>query len=139
VYTVAQVRQLPAAWEGRTVLVRGLVAPCPWWGRAEQALHCAGRLLVLLPGPTEAPAAPLPLIALRSRPLMGFLHDVPLLGRLLPRMPDPPRVVRSIYRLRLLAAPAAACAAHHSCLEAQWLDAPSAGPLETSLLDAAVQ
>ena len=126
VYTVAQVRQRmathPAAWEGKTVIVRGLAEPCPWWDRTEVAWHCAGRLLVLAPGPADAPALPLPLVRAPTEQPAGFLRDLPVLGRLLPRPSSLPMFAPARFRVRLLGKPVSACGEHGPCYEAQWLE-----------------
>src|SRR5690349_1132059 len=44
----ASVEHAPAHWLGRTVVVRALAEPCPWWGEMARLQHCAGQPLALL-------------------------------------------------------------------------------------------
>jgi hypothetical protein len=125
VYGVAAVQTLldraPARWLGQELVVRGLVAPCPWWGAAARIEHCAGRPLVLIGAPGEAPAAPLPLVRPAPQPLLSLAWSLPILGALLPRPPVPlvvAPVPLQVLRVRLLALPRDSCGGHRPCYAA---------------------
>jgi hypothetical protein len=124
VYTVAALRQRlaaqPAAWVGRTVLVRAIAEPCPWWGAAEHLRRCAARPLVLVAAATEQVAAPLPLVRPAPPPLLTRVRSLPLLGALLPQPPELPLFTLARFRVRLLAPPAGAGT---DCYAALLLDA----------------
>jgi hypothetical protein len=124
VYAVATLRQRlatqPAAWVGRTVLVRASAEPCPWWGAAERLRRCAARPLVLVAAATDHVAAPLPLFRPAPQPLLTRVRSLPVLGTLLPQPPGLPLFTPARFRVRLLAPPAGAGAA---CYGALLLDA----------------
>jgi hypothetical protein len=94
----------PAAGVGRTALVRAVAEPCPWWSRRAQLQDCAGKALVLISGPAQAPAAPLPLVRPSPAPLASLLRTAPLLGDLLSRVlipePVPSWGVEATYAVR---------------------------------------
>jgi hypothetical protein len=113
----------PQAWMDRTVVVRAIAEPCPWWGAAERRRRCAGRPLVLAGVPTDAPAAPLPLVRPAPQPLLTKLRRLPVLGALLPQPPGLPLFTLARFRVRLLASPACSGA---SCYEALLATAPAA-------------
>jgi hypothetical protein len=113
VYSLAVLRALleraPVHWLGRTVVVRALAAPCPWWGAAARLQHCAGQPLVLVGTATDAPTGPLPLACPAPSPLWTVLRRLPWLGDMLPQptlVVDP--LVPARYRVRLLVLPAGA-------------------------------
>jgi hypothetical protein len=123
-FTVADLRSRlaarPAAWVGRTVVVRAIAEPCPWWGAAARLLRCDVRALVLVGTPAEAPADPLPLVQPAPMGIVSVVRGLPILGALLHRPPAVPLFTRARFRVRLLALPAGSGA---SCYEALLLDA----------------
>jgi hypothetical protein len=118
----------PGAWVGRTVVLRAIALPCPWWGATARLQRCGGRPLVLVATPTDAPNAPLPLVRPAPQPLLSFLSGLPVFGDLLPRSPAVPVGAPARFRVRLVALPAGACAGHLPCYEALWLDATPDSP-----------
>jgi hypothetical protein len=131
IHSVAQVQaglaDHPQAWLQRTVPVRAIAEPCPWWGAAERLRRCAGRPLVLAGTSTDAPADPLPLIRPAPQPLLTRVRRLPVLGTLLPQAPGIPLFTLARFRIRLLASPAGSGA---GCYEALLLDAAPAALLE---------
>jgi hypothetical protein len=119
-YTVADLRSrlaaLPAAWVGRTVVVRAIAEPCPWWGAAASLLQCDGRSLVLV----GTPADPLPLVRPAPQGILSVVRGPPIPGALLPRPPAVPLFWRARFRVHLFALPT--CSGT-SCYEALLLDA----------------
>jgi hypothetical protein len=128
VYDVAIVREYLAndapRWEGRMILIRGMVVPCmPIVSEGDEP--CAA----LAPGPGQQPAPgrrlpaidPLPLVHVGSPPLVALLRRLPILGGLSPA----PQVLRwgaiAIYRVRLHAIPTSICGAG-VCYEGLLLD-----------------
>src|SRR5262249_46747214 len=127
VYTLAALRALeegtPARWAGRTVVVRALAEPCPWWGATARLQHCAGQSLVLIGTATDAPTAPLPLVRPVPSPLWAVLSRLPWLGDRLPRPKPVDPFVPARFKVRLLALPSCAGA---GCDEALLDAAPDA-------------
>jgi hypothetical protein len=124
VYSLAALHALmeraPAHWLGRTVVIRALAAPCPWWGATARLQHCAGQSLVLFGTATDAPSEPLPLLRPAPAPLWVILRRLPWLGDLLPQPAPVDPLVPARYRVRLLVPPACAGA---GCFEAALLAA----------------
>jgi hypothetical protein len=131
VYSVAQLRghleMQPAAWDGRTVRVRGMAEPCPWWAYSGQVRHCAGRVLVLAPPPGDAGAAPLPLVRAAAVPTFTFLGRIPLLGQLVRQSAAMPLLTTAIFHVRLVETPAAVCIGQRPCFDALLLDVAPSG------------
>ena len=99
----------PGHWLGRTIRVRAVAEPCPWWDRFERAQHCAGLQVVLIDADGAAPAAPLPLEPPATHPLVTTLRRLPLLGRLLPRPDVITLYATARFRVRLEPLPPGAC------------------------------
>jgi hypothetical protein len=127
VYPVAAVvvglQRAPHAWAGRTILIRGMVAPCI----AVPNVPCASLVAASWPANTADPGAPpaiepLPLALADPTRVLAFMRRVPLLGDLLPA----PQVLRwgevATYRARLQAIADGICGTG-LCFEAVLLDA----------------
>jgi hypothetical protein len=130
-YTVADLRSRlaarPAAWVGRTVVVRAIAEPCPWWGAAARLLRCDARALVLVGTPAEAPADPLPLVQPAPLGIVSVVRGLPILGALLPRPPAVPLFTRARFRVRLFALPTCS---HGACYAALLLGVAPLTPKE---------
>jgi hypothetical protein len=109
VHTVADPRERlaaqPASWVGRTVVVRAIAGPCPWWIAGARLEYCAGQPLVLYGTATDAPADPLPLLRPAPQPLLTALRRVPVW----------PRFTPARFRVRLFALPTCS---HGACYAA---------------------
>lgn len=131
VYTVAQVRAGLArdaeVWVGRSVLVRGMADPCPWWGGTIRLWQCADDPLVLGPGPSDPVAEPLPLGLTGEPAALAFLRGLPVLHDLLARSPAVPLFTPSRFRVRLQSLAAQSCGGRSPCYTAL-LDAASVIP-----------
>jgi hypothetical protein len=132
VYSVAtlqaRIEQEPHSWDGRTVLLRAIAEPCPWWAARARHLWCADQELVLAGMPREAPAAPFPLLRPAPNALWSILHKLTFLGNLLPRPRLVPLLIPARFRVRLVMLPPGACAGRLPCDESEWLDANLGSP-----------
>jgi hypothetical protein len=128
VYTVAAVRALvdraPGRWLGQELTLRATAEPCPWWGDAERARHCASQPLELVQAGSTRPSASLPVTRAAPSSLEAFASRLPALGDLVPRPATLPLYRVARFRVRLQSLPASACAGHLPCYEALWLSAP---------------
>lgn len=126
VYTVAGLRERlaaqPDAWAGRTVVVRGMAEPCPWWGGGARLWQCADEPLVLVAGPFDAVAEPLPLGQTAPGTALAFLRDVPILHEVLARPRAVPVFTPSRFRVRLQGLAAQSCGGRSPCYAALLLD-----------------
>ena len=118
----AQLARQPQAWVGKTVAIRAIVAPCPWWGGTARLRHCGGRQLVLFGDSAGVPADPLPLVRPPSHSLLAALRALPLVGALLPAPPLLHWGAAARYRIRLRPAVVTGCGTG-TCFEAVLLAA----------------
>jgi hypothetical protein len=130
VYTVAQVQaglaDHPQVWVGRTVQVRGMTEPCLWWGGTTSLWQCADDLLVLISGPSDAVAEPLPL-GQTAGTMLDLLRGLPVLRDLLARPGRVPMYTPSRFRVRLQRLAAQSCGGRAPCYVALLLEvAPEA-------------
>jgi hypothetical protein len=132
VYSVAtlqaHIEQEPHGWDGRTVLLRAIAEPCPWWGARARHLLWADHELVLAGTPTEAPATPLPLLRPAPNVLWSILRKLAFLGNLLPRPQPMPLLTPTRFHVRLVMLAPSACAGRLPCYEAEWLGAGPGSP-----------
>lgn len=117
-----QLTRDPAAWVGRTLVVRARAVAKHWW----LDRHSGGiATLVSLVDPAATDRTDgLPLARGPADPVLATLRWLPLLGRLAPAPQRPRWGTPAFYRVRLQTLPGSSCA---SCYEALLLDAdPSA-------------
>lgn len=130
VYSLAQIQtelaDHPHAWVGRTVLVRGVAEPCPWWGQTARLRQCADQPLVLVPAPADPRANPLPLRQQAPTQLLALLRGLPLLHDLV--SPSPAVLVfrPARFRVHVHTLAASACGGRSTCYEALLDAAPGA-------------
>jgi hypothetical protein len=126
VYTVAEVRAHLAndakEWVGRTILVRAMAEPCPWWGALAALQHCAGREIVLVGATSDAPADPVPLTRQAANLLVSLLRGFPVFGNVLSRPRVIPLFTPTRFAVRLSMLPTDACASRLPCYQALLLD-----------------
>jgi hypothetical protein len=122
VYAVAQVQtglaDHPQDWVGRTVQVRGVAEPCPWWGDTARLWHCADDPLILVPTAADGVAEPLPLIRMMPNGLLTVLRGLPLLHDLVARSWAVPVFTLTHFQLHLHSLPVQACGGRAACFEA---------------------
>jgi hypothetical protein len=115
-FTLAALRGMvelaPARWLGRTVVVRALAVPCPWWGTAARFQRCAGQPVVLMGTAVDAPTTPLPLVRAAPSALVSIMHDVPIIRDILPRTEEVPIFRQARFRVQLRAVPGRSYAAY---------------------------
>lgn len=138
VYSVAQVQaglaDHPQAWIGRTVRVRGMADPCPFQGGTTRLWQCADEPFILVPGPADPAAEPLPLSALAPDTLLAVLRALPLLRAVAPP-PDPMALSQAVpvfrparFRVQVRRLTAQSCAGRSPCYAAELLAVASATP-----------
>ena len=119
VYSVAQVQaglaDHPQAWVGRTVRVRGMAEPCPWWGGTARLWQCADEPLILVSDPADLVAEPLPLSRLAPDALLAVLRALPLLHDLVARSRAVPVFTPARFGVRLHRLAAQSCGGRSPC------------------------
>ena len=118
----AGLAEQPQDWLSRTLRVSGIAEPCPWWGGTARLWQCAGDALILVAGPADPVATPLPLSRQPRDTILGLLRGLPLLSAL--AAPDSTVPLQTplhfLVRLRLLGAQA--CGGRVPCYEAVLLN-----------------
>lgn len=126
VYSVADLRERlatqPAAWVSRIVLVRGMAEPCPWLGGGARLWGCADEKLILVPGPSDTAAEPLPLSQMPEGTTPTLLRGLPILRALLAQPHTVPIFTLSRFRVRLQSLAAQSCGGRSPCYAAVPLD-----------------
>jgi hypothetical protein len=143
VYAIVQVQaglaDHPRAWVGRTVRLRGVAWPCLAW----ETGPCLGSVTWPCPGWETGPCqggspiltdpgadAGIALALQRTDPLLAFVRDVPLVGKLVPPGPAPRWGVLASYRVQIRGVPITSCV-YWPCYEAvlvgATLDTPQDG------------
>lgn len=111
VYTVAQVEaglaHRPAAWVGRTILVRGIAYPMAGSTCPNTNPYCDG--IALADEAAASPNASTLTITGRPADAWAFLRRVPVLGRLAMAPRDPAWGRPATYRVRFVARPYSLC------------------------------
>lgn len=126
VYSVAQMQaglvDHPQAWVGRTVQVRGMAQPCPWWGGTARLWQCADDPFILVPDPADRAAEPLPLSQLAPDALPKVLRALPLLHALAVRFVARSRAVPEFtparFRVQVQRLAAQVCGGRSPCYAA---------------------
>src|SRR5579864_3706156 len=113
------------AWAGRTVWVRGMAEPCPWWGGTTRLWQCADEPLILVADPAGQVAEPLPLSQPAPNALLAVLRGLPLLHDLVARSPTVPAFAPLHFRVRLRSLAAQAHGGRSPCYEAVLLAVPT--------------
>jgi hypothetical protein len=105
VYATAQAQaglvDHPQAWVGRTIWVRGLAMPCPWWGGTTRLWECADDALILVADPIDPVAEPFPLNQEAPAGILAVLHGLPFLHGLAPLSRAVPVFTPARFRVRL--------------------------------------
>lgn len=131
VYALAQVQaglaDHPRAWVGRTVWVRGMAEPCPWWGGTTRLWQCADEPLILVADPAGQVAEPLPLSQPAPNALLAVLRGLPLLHDLVARWRAVPVFTPARFRVRIHSLAAPACGGRSPCYEVLLLDTAPSG------------